>query len=262
MKLLRMLSFRFRDCFVVEMHQLWVHENGEGSNAMFPTLPNMWRDEFPLHRVGHHRKIFQRLINCRNSEDETSRELDAAIVCIKQLDIVILRQRFQVEANISINDQRFEILEAPKKLKFSDPIVRQVQVRDVIFQNLNNAPRNFLQALVCKRNSPISYFVEYDSVTFAASVNGKRTSYLLANYKPVDSLLSKLPIDKIFYHKLVTRAEIFQVFATVFSGFLAPLKGDKSDKMDAKVKKIINFWSDFFLQENIFHLPNFSTIFI
>lgn len=59
---------------------------------------------------------------------------------------------------------------------------------NVVSKNFNNDARNFLQALKRKRNSPISYFIEDDCVTFAASVNGRQTSYLLANYKLVDSL--------------------------------------------------------------------------
>lgn len=61
-------------------------------------------------------------------------------------------------------------------------------MRNVVFQNFDYDARNFLQALKRKRNSPIFYFIKDDCVTFAASVNGRQTSYLLANYKHVDSL--------------------------------------------------------------------------
>lgn len=145
-------------------------------------------DEFFFLRVAHHRQILERFKRHRNSEYEASRKLDATVVSIEQLNIVIRRQRFYVDVAIPVNDQRFQINEAAEKGEIFDQIIRQIEMCNVISQKFNDDARNFLQALKRKRNSPISYFIEDDGVTFAGSVNGRQTSYLRANYKPVDSL--------------------------------------------------------------------------
>lgn len=189
-----MFLLLFRDCFVVEMHQLWDHEDCERSHAVLSTLPDVSGDKLLLHRVAHHRQVLEGFKHHRNSEYETSRKFDATVVRIEQLNVVIWWHGLDVKVAISVDDQRFQVFEAAKKLEIFDPIVRQIKVSNVVSENLNDDAWNFLQALKRKRNSPVSYFIEENCVAFAGSVNERRTLCLLANYKHVD-LLTRLNVQ-------------------------------------------------------------------
>lgn len=83
-------------------------------------------DTFFFQRVAHHRQILERFESHRHSEYKASREFDATVVRIEQLNIVIRRHWFYVDVVISVDDQRFQIYEASEKREIFDPIIRQI----------------------------------------------------------------------------------------------------------------------------------------
>lgn len=168
MKVSRVLSLIVGDFFVVIVNQVGIDEDGKQSHSMFSSFLHLRSNR---NRVAHDGKVFEWGKHDGNSEDKASREFDLAFVGVEKLQRWVGREGLHVHANIPVDDQRLEALEAAKKPEVFDAVHRQIDVRDVISKKLDQGSRKLVHSFERKRNFPVYDFIH--NQIFVASTESR-----------------------------------------------------------------------------------------